>query len=127
MSQRSDAEALIKSLHGARLSGNLTALCAHFSDTGRFEIAGASADKPISISADGLAAFRPWLAMMVKVFRFSNYSLELLLVEGTRIAANWHVDIHSKVTGITVRTELVDLVETRGGLIVAYKEFFVPR
>jgi len=102
-------------------------MCAHFAEHGRYEIAGASADKPISICADGLAAFRPWLAMMVKVFRFSNYSLIGLLVEGERIAANWRVDIHSKVTGITVPTELVDLAELRHGLIVSYKEFFVPR
>lgn len=127
MNERADGERIIASLHGARVRGDLAGLCAHFAQRGRFEIAGASADKPISICADGLESFRPWLAMMVKVFRFSNYSLEMLMIDGAKIAANWRVDIHSKVTGITVRTELVDLVEVRDGLIVGYKEFFVPR
>ena len=127
MNERADGERIIASLHAARLRGDLPGLCAHFAENGHFEIVGASADKPISISADGLKAFRPWLAMMVKVFRFSNYSLGLVLVDGSRIAANWRVDIHSKVTGATVRTELIDLVDVRDGRIVTYKEFFVPR
>jgi len=37
------------------------------------------------------------------------------------------VNIHSKITGVTVPTELVDLVELRDDRIVTYSEFFVPR
>jgi ketosteroid isomerase-like protein len=127
MTERNDAERIIAALHGARLGGDLTGMCSLFASDGRFEIAGASADKPIAISADGLAAFRPWLMMMVKVFRLSNYSLLSLVVEWPKAVAHWRVDIYSKVTGITVRTELVDLVEIRDGRIAAYSEFFVPR
>jgi ketosteroid isomerase-like protein len=36
------------------------------------------------------------------------------------------VDIHSKITGALVPTELVDLIEVRDGHIVSYTEFFVP-
>jgi ketosteroid isomerase-like protein len=127
MSERADAERLIRDLHAARLRGDLTALCALFAEQGRFEIRGASADKPIAITAGGLAEFRPWLSMMVKVFRLSNYALESLVVESPRAAARWRVDIHSKVTGVTVPTELVDLVEVGENRIVSYCEFFVPR
>ncbi|MDP9083514.1 MAG: hypothetical protein M3N50_07095, partial [Pseudomonadota bacterium] len=89
--------------------------------------AGASADKPISICADSLATFRPWLSMMVKVFRLQEYALTSLIVQWPRAAVHWNVDIYSKVTGITVATELIDLIELRGREIVAYTEFFVPR
>jgi ketosteroid isomerase-like protein len=37
------------------------------------------------------------------------------------------VNIFSKVTGATVLTELVDLLELRDGRIQSYSEFFVPR
>lgn len=127
MSERRVAEQVIAELHAARVSGNLAAMCRLFAHDGRFKIAGASADKPISIRAEGLAAFRPWLSMMVKVFRLQEYVLTSLVVEWPRAAAHWSVDIYSKVTGVTVPTELIDLIELRGGQIATYTEFFVPR
>ena len=127
MTERFVAEHLIAELHAARVSGDLAAMCRLFAQDGRFKIAGASADKPISICADGLAAFRPWLSMMVKVFRLREYALTSLVVEWPRAAAHWSVNIYSKVTGVTVATELIDLVELRGGQIATYTEFFVPR
>ncbi|HMD28068.1 MAG TPA: hypothetical protein VKH13_05810, partial [Steroidobacteraceae bacterium] len=70
---------------------------------------------------------RPWLAMMVKVFRLSNYQLLALIVEWPRATAHWRADINSKVTGVTVPTELVDVVELNSEHIVTYTEFFAPR
>jgi ketosteroid isomerase-like protein len=127
VSERAVAERLIQQLHAARVGGDLAALCRLFAEEGRFEIAGASADKPVAIRAEGLAAFRPWLAMLLKVFRLSDYTLLSLIVEGPRAAAHWRANIYSKVTGITVATELVDLVELKDERIVSYNEFFVPR
>ena len=127
MAERAAAERIIRDLHAARVAGDLAAMCRLFSEQGHFRIAGASADKPIAISADDLAAFRPWLAMLVKAFRVTNYELLSLVVESPRATAHWRADIYSKITGVTVPTELVDLVELEGSRIVAYSEFFVPR
>jgi ketosteroid isomerase-like protein len=118
---------MVRELHMARVGGDLAGMCRLFADDGRFEIAGASADKPIAIRAQGLAEFRPWLAMMTKVFRLSDYHLISLIVESPRISAHWRVNILSKVTGVTVPTELVDLIELRDDRIQTYSEFFVPR
>ena len=127
MADRVVAERLIKELHAERVAGNLAGMCRLFADDGRFEIVGASADKPIAIRAAGLAEFRPWLAMMTKVFRLNNYALLSLVVEWPRATAHWRADIFSKVTGVTVPTQLVDLVEIRSAKIQTYNEFFVPR
>src|ERR1700731_402686 len=102
---------MIRELHAARIGGDLAGLCRLFADQGRFEIVGASADKPIAIRATGIADFRPWLAMMGKGFRLNNYPLLSLGVEWPRAPAPWRTDIYSKVTGVTIPTELVDLVE----------------
>jgi hypothetical protein len=83
--------------------------------------------QPIAIRANGIAEFRPWLAMMVKVFRFSEVSLSSLVVEWPRATAHWRADIYSKVTGVTIPTELVDLVELSEDRILSYTEFFAPR
>lgn len=127
MTERAAAERMVHDLHGARIAGDLAAMCRLFADHGRFEIAGASADKPIAIRAQSLEELRPWLAMMTKVFRLTDYHLISLVVEGPRLSAHWRVNIFSKVTGVTVPTELVDLLELGDGRIKVYNEFFVPR
>lgn len=127
MSERSVAERIIQQLHAARLGGDLAGMCREFADDGRYEILGASADKSIAIRAKNLAEFRPWLSMMVKVFRLSNYQLLSLTVEMPRAVAHWRVDIFSKVTGVTVPTELVDVIQVNGERISTYTEFFAPR
>ena len=111
--ERAAAERIVRELHMARVNGDFAGMCRLFTDDGRFEIAGASADKPIAIRAQGLADFRPWLAMMTKVFRLTDYHLISLVIEGAALAAHWRVNIFSKVTGVTVPTELVDLMELR--------------
>ena len=121
------AQRIIEKLHGARVAGDLAGMCRLFADQGQFEILGASADKPIAIQAADLAGFKPWLAMMVKVFKINNYTLLSLVVEGPRATAHWRADIYSKVTGITVRTELVDIVQVSEQHILSYTEFFAPR
>ncbi len=65
--------------------------------------------------------------MLVKAFRITNYELLSLVVEWPRATAHWRAGIYSKITGVTVPTELVDLVEIKDSRIVAYSEFFVPR
>jgi ketosteroid isomerase-like protein len=127
VTERVAAERIVRELHTARVSGDLAGMCRLFADNGRFEIAGASADKPIAIRAEGIAQFRPWLAMMTKVFRLSDYRLLSLVVEWPRASAHWRVNIYSKVTGANVPTELVDLIEVRDDRIQTYSEFFVPR
>jgi ketosteroid isomerase-like protein len=127
VTERAAAERIVRELHRARVIGDLAGMCSLFADDGRFEIAGASADKPIAIRAQGLAEFKPWLAMMTKVFRLSDYHLISLLIDGQRVAAHWRVNILSKVTGATVPTELVDLIEIADDRIRSYNEFFVPR
>jgi ketosteroid isomerase-like protein len=127
VSDRIVAEQIIQQLHAARVAGDLAGMCRVFADDGRFEILGASADKSIAIRAQNLVEFRPWLSMMVKVFRITNYQRLSLVVEWPRAVAHWRADIYSKVTGVTVPTELVDVVQLNEDSIVTYTEFFAPR
>src|SRR5258708_19918813 len=101
-------------------------MCRVFADEGRYEILGASADKSIAIRARNLAEFRPWLSMMVKVFKLNNYQLLSLTVEMPRAVAHWRTDIFSKATGATVPTELFDVVTIKPNRIPTYTHFFPP-
>jgi ketosteroid isomerase-like protein len=126
MSDRSQVEQLVKELHSARLAGDLERLCRVFSPDARLRIAGSSDGKPIAIDASRIARIRPWLSILVKTFRLQGYELLSLTIEGTSAAAHWRVDIESKITGISIPTELVDLIEVRNGQITSQIEFFVP-
>jgi ketosteroid isomerase-like protein len=126
MTDRSQVEQLVKELHAARLAGDLERLCRVFSPDARLRIAGSSDGKPIAIDASRIARIRPWLSILVKTFRLSRYELLSLTIEGASAAAHWRVVIESKITGISIPTELVDLIEVRGGQIISQIEFFVP-
>ena len=123
---RLEIEQLLTELHAARTEGQLDRLCALFAPDASFKIAGASDGKPIAIAAHGTREIRTWLAVMLKTFKLSRYQLLSVVIDGARAAAHWRVDIHSKITGVVVPTELVDLVEVSEGRITAYREFFAP-
>jgi ketosteroid isomerase-like protein len=126
MTDRREIERLVSELHAARIEGRLDALCALFAADANFKIAGASGSKPINISARGAGEIRAWLSMMIKTFRLTGYDRLSLVIENDHAAAHWRASIHSKITGVIVATELVDLIEVRAGLIAAYTELFVP-
>ena len=126
MTDRLEIEKLLSELYAARVEGQLDALCALFAARASFKIAGASDGKPIAIAARGNAEIRSWLAMMLKTFKLNRYQQLAVVIEGGRAAVHWRVDIHSKITGVIVPTELVDLVEVSDGKISGYREFFAP-
>jgi ketosteroid isomerase-like protein len=79
-----------------------------------------------SPAAQGLEQIRPWLAMLVKTFRLTHFELCSQVIDGEHAAVHWRVDIHSRITGVIVPTELVDLIEVRDARIGTYTEFFMP-
>jgi ketosteroid isomerase-like protein len=128
MKQRLEIERLLLALYDARVSGDLAAVCASFADDANFQVAGASSNaSPISMRAIGVSEFRPLLAIMIKTFKLSEQTILAMLIDGTQAAVHWRAKIHSRITGTTVMTELVDLIEIRNGRIASYIEFFVPR
>jgi ketosteroid isomerase-like protein len=126
MTDRLEIEKLLSELYAARVAGQLDRLCALFASAASFKIAGASDGKPIAITAQGSAEIRTWLAMMLKTFKLGRYEQVGVVIDGARAAVHWRVDIHSKITGVMVPTELVDLVEVSEGRIASYREFFAP-
>jgi ketosteroid isomerase-like protein len=126
MTDRLQVEQLVRELHAARVEGNLERLCGLYAEGARLRIAGSTDGKPIAIVASGIAEIRPWLSILLKTFRLTQYMILSLSVDLPRATAHWQVDIHSKITGVVVPTELVDLLDVRGGRIASHTEFFVP-
>ena len=123
---RTAIEGLLEELYAARVAGQLEPLCGLFSTDARFRISGTSSGRPIAIAADGASQIRPWLAMLLKTFKLANYELLSTVIDGGAAAVHWRADIHSRITGSVIATELVDLIEIGGGRITSYRELFVP-
>jgi hypothetical protein len=109
------------------VGGRLDSLCALFHAQARFRIAGTSDGKPIAIEASNADEIHSWLAVMVKTFKLARYEELSMLIDGRRASVHWRADIHSRITGSVVSTELVDLIEIDSQRIISYLEFFVPQ
>jgi ketosteroid isomerase-like protein len=125
---RAQIDRLLRDLYASRFRGDLDGVCRLFSDEAVFRVAGTGHGSPISIGAQGIKQIRSWLAPMVRTFRIRDPAVIAVLVDGTRAVGHWRARIHSRITGIEVMTELVDLIEVSygDGRIVSYIEFFVP-
>lgn len=127
MIDRQETERLLRDLYKARVSGDVKGVYDKFSPDARFQIAGASHSTPVAVTAVGAGEYRPLLAIMIKTFKLSDEQIISLLIDGTKAAVHWRAQIFSRLTGTSVLTELVDMIEIRDGRIGTYIEFFAPR
>ncbi len=127
MTNRLEIDGLLRKLYAARVSGDLDGVCRTFTSDAKFEIVGTSHASPIAISATGLDQIRTWLTLLIKTFQLSDHAIVSVIIDDATAAVHWRAKIRSRVTGATVATDLVDLVQVRGGRIASYTEFFVPR
>lgn len=127
MTDRLEIDRLLRELYAARVRGDLDGVCRTFTNDARFEIAGTSQTSPIAISATGIDQIRTWLALLIRTFQLNEQVIASVIIEDERAAVHWRAQIRSRITGATIPTDLVDLVEVRDGRIASYTEFFVPR
>jgi ketosteroid isomerase-like protein len=126
LTERSEVEGLLRELYAARVRGDLDGLCRAFSEDAKFRIAGVSQVSPVALTAVGGSEIRQWLALLLKTFQLSDQMILSMIVENERAAVHWRAKIYSRITGLTVLTELVDLAEVKNGRIVSYTEFLAP-
>lgn len=128
MTERVEIERLLLELYAARVRGDLAAVCATFTNDANFQVSGASNNgSPVAMKALGVAEFRPLLAIMIKSFKLTEHTILAMLIDEAKAAVHWRAKVYSRITGTTVLTELIDVIEVRDGRIASYIEFFVPR
>jgi ketosteroid isomerase-like protein len=127
MTESVEIDRLMRELYAARARGDLEAVGQFFADCAKFQIASARQVSAVAVTTSGADEFRPLLALLIKTFKLSNLTIISIIIDGAKAAVHWRADVHSKITGATVPTELVDLVEIRDRRIVSYIEFFAQR
>ena len=121
-----DNQRSMQDIYAARLRGDLEGLCRQFSATANFRLAGSGQSIPLAVSRSGAGEIRSLLRLLIKSFQLTDLTILAMLVDGSRAATHWSAKVHSRITGATAETELMDLVEFKDGLVVDYLEFFVP-
>jgi ketosteroid isomerase-like protein len=126
-SQRPEIERVLRELYAARVRGDLGCVCGLFAAAANFEIASVSHGNPIAVNAHGTGEFLPLLKLLIRAFRVSNQTILSMIIDSPKAAVHWRANVYSKITGATVPTEFMDIVEIEDGRISSYIEFFVPR
>jgi ketosteroid isomerase-like protein len=127
LTDRLEIDRLLRELYGARARGDLEGTCRTFSNDAKFQITGASHASPVAFTAVGINEIRSWLALLIKTFQLQDQTILSMIIDVPQAAVHWRAKIYSRITGATVLTELVDLIQIRDGHIASYTEFFVPR
>lgn len=126
MTHREEVEKLLNGLYAARLAGDLDGVCEAFAPSATFQISGSNIGNPTNMVAKGVHEFRPLLAIMIKTLPHSDQRILSMLIDGSRAAVHWRVKIFSRITGTSILTELVDIIEVQRGRIVSFIELFAP-
>jgi ketosteroid isomerase-like protein len=124
---RTQLDRLLPEFYAARVRGDLEAVCRSFSADASFHIASASKANAVALNASGDREFRPILALLIKTFTLADFAIQEMIVDGPRVTVRWRADVRSRITGATVPTQLIDLVEFRDGLIVNFNEICLRR
>jgi ketosteroid isomerase-like protein len=127
MTYRIEVDTLLRELYAARIAGDLDRVCRLFSADARFEIASANNGNPIAVNSTGPGEFRPLLKLLIRTFRVTDQIILSMIIDGLKAAVHWRANVYSRITGSTVITEFIDIVEIHDGRISSYLEFFVPR
>lgn len=126
MMGRTEIDHLMREFYAARVRGDVAVVCRSLSADARFKIATAS-KATVAIQARGIEEFLPLLALLFKTFRLGDFAILAMTIDGAEAAVHWRATVRSKITGATVPTEFVDLVEIRDGCIADFDEVFVQR
>jgi hypothetical protein len=127
LTEGSEIRSLLQELYAARVHSDLDRLCRVFSTEATFKIGGISHHVgPIAVAAVGIREIRQCLALLLKTSRLHDQVMINTIIEGERAAVHWSAKIYSRFTGITVPTELVDLLVVADSRVVSFTEFLAP-
>jgi ketosteroid isomerase-like protein len=124
LTDRSEIDRLLRGLYDARLRGDLDGVCRVFSEDAKFRIAGVSHHAVVAV---GVGEIRQWIALLIKTFQLNDHAVLAVIIDEDKAAVQWKADIFSRITGLSVPTDVVDLIELRNERIVSYTEFLAPR
>jgi len=120
---RSETEAVIKALYGARAAGDMDALATAFADTATFQIAGSPEASMLATIAEGHEGVMGLFQTMTDSFELEDVTILDLLVDGGKAAVRWRATVHLVTSGGTYTTEVADFLEIRDGKVVSLIEF----
>ena len=117
--QRSDAEALVNHMYGARTKGDIDTIMDRVTPDITLQLIGSTDHSKVAGRAEGAAAFRQAIKSLSEDFVFANFKVLTLLADGDNIAFHWRADARHPKTDKTVATEVMDFWTLRDGKVAS--------
>jgi ketosteroid isomerase-like protein len=123
MTSKSSIEELLRSTYAARVRGDLDGTMAAFADDVVYEFNGRGTGVPsLSSQVHGKAALRPVMQELIHNFRFSDWRLVSLLVDGDQASLHWRALVTFPHGGKSAEFNVFDLITFRNGKFVKFHQ-----
>jgi ketosteroid isomerase-like protein len=120
---RSQIEAIVKTLYDARVDGNVDTLSQLFAENAKFQIAGSPEYSMLASLAEGHETVMSLMRTITDTFSLSDVKILDLLIDGDKAAVRWRATVEVMTTGQTVTTELAAFITLADGKVVSFVEF----
>jgi ketosteroid isomerase-like protein len=123
MTSKSAIEETLRSTYAARVRGDVEGTLAAFADDTVFEINGRGTGMPALASpVQGKAALRPVMQQLVENFRFSDWRMISLLVDGEQAMHHWRALVTFTPTGKAAEFDVFDSITFRNGKYATFRQ-----
>ena len=123
MTDRAHIEQTLRALYAARSAGDVDETLKNFAERGVFKMHARGI--PVEGAGDaivGKAAVRTAVEALIKDWRFDDWKVRTLLVDGNKAALHWQADVTNASTRKRALMHGIDLVTFENGMITNYRQ-----
>ncbi len=117
--QKSEAEALVKKLYGARAKGDVDGVMSLIAADMNYRLFGSTDHSSVPVETEGRSDFRQALTTLVNNFEFEGFTVVKLIVDGDDIAIHWRAIVSNPATGKGGPTDVIDFWTVKDGKVTS--------
>jgi ketosteroid isomerase-like protein len=123
MVQRSEVERVVRDSYAARKRNDVGETLKHFHPEVTFRIMGSEQLGPMTEAVHGLGPLRAMFENLFPAWDWSDFKIDHIHVDGDRAFVHLSGQIRHVPTGSVLKTEILDRLTIKDGLIVDFAEF----
>jgi ketosteroid isomerase-like protein len=120
---RVEIEKLVRSSYDARRANDVEATLKHFHPEAEFRIVGSDSLKPMTEAITGHASLRQAFNELFPAWDWSDFHVQTMHIDGNTAFVYSSGTLRHQPSGKTMKTEILDRIALRDGLIVGFTEF----
>ena len=122
--ERGAIETMMRDAYAARVKGDLDAVMQIFHPDAVFLINGAGTRvQALTGASTGRDAIRPVMGGLIQTWKFEDWRVLSLVVEGEKAVLNWSAKATCIANGQSAPVEVADVMTFRDGKVIEFKQF----